>query len=169
MTRDEVIKNINRVQKLSKSAKDAINEIKKLAMDEVYHLDKHTRQTIKDLKMEYNSTKTLVTKQRVNHDKIIEVVKHHFGVDFTRKTRKFQYKEARQVACYLFRKYTGLSLGDIASYVGLGDHTTIIHSIKKVEDNMYIDSSYKDMVIELEDILKATIKTKNDNNIREVL
>jgi chromosomal replication initiation ATPase DnaA len=169
MTKDDVIKNINRVQSLSRSAKEAINDIKKIAMDEVYHLDKHTRQTIKDLKMEYNSTKVLVSKQRVNHDKIMEVVKHHFGVDFTRKTRKFQYKEARQVACYLFRRFTGLSLGDIAGYVGVGDHTTVLHSIKKVEDNMYIDSSYKDVVIELENILKATIKDKNDNNIREVL
>jgi chromosomal replication initiator protein len=169
MTKDDVIKNINRVQSLSRSAKEAINDIKKIAMDEVYHLDKHTRQTIKDLKMEYNSTKVIVSRQRVNHDKIVEVVKHHFGVDFTRKTRKFQYKEARQVACYLFRRFTGLSLGDIAGYVGLGDHTTVIHAIRKVEDIMYTDPIYKDVVIELENILKATIKNKNDNNIREVL
>jgi chromosomal replication initiator protein len=165
MTKDDVIKNINRVQSLSKSAKEAINEIKKIAMDEVYHLDKHTRQTIRDLKIEFNSTKVIVSKQRVNHEKIMEVVKTQFGVDFTRKTRKFQYKEARQVACYLFRKYTGLSLGDIANYVGLGDHTTVIHSIRKVEDIMFTDSTYKDMVHELENILKATIKKKNDNNI----
>ena len=106
MTKDDVIKNINRVQGLSKSAKEAINEIKKIAMDEVYHLDKHTRQTIRELKIEFNSTKVIVSKQRVNHEKIMEVVKAQFGVDFTKKTRKFQYKEARQVACYLFRKYT---------------------------------------------------------------
>ena len=165
MTKDEVIKNINRVQSLSRNAKESIAEIKKIAMDELYHLDKHTRQTIRDLKMEYTSTKAIISKQRVNHDKIIVTVKQHFGVDFTRKTRKFQYKEARQIACYLFRRFTGLSLGDIAEYVGVGDHTTVLYSIKKVEDNMYIDSTYKDTIIELENILNATIKTKNDNNI----
>lgn len=165
MTKDEVIKNINRVQSLSKSAKEAINEIKKIAMDEVYHLDKHTKQKIRELKLEFNSTKIIVSKQRVNHEKIMEVVREKFGIDFTKKTRKFEYKEARQIACYLFRKYTGLSLADIATYVGLGDHTTVIWSIKKVEDIMYTDPTYKEIVHELENILKSSIKNKNDNNI----
>jgi chromosomal replication initiator protein len=165
MIKDDVIKNINRIQKLSKDAKESINEIKKIAMDDLYNLDKQTKQIIKDLKLEYNSTKLLVSKQRVNHETIMSVVRDYFKVDFTKKTRKSEYKEPRQMACYLFRKYTGLSLGDIAIYVGLGDHTTVIHAIKKVEDMMYTDSSYKDIILELESILKATIKTKNDNNI----
>jgi chromosomal replication initiator protein len=163
--KDKITNKINEIKKLSKSADEVIKEIKKIAMDEIYHLDKSTRQMIKDLKMEYNSTKNLVSNQKINHEKIIITVKQYFGVDFTRKTRKFQYKEARQIACYLFRKYTGLSLGDIAGYVGVGDHTTVIHAIKKVENIMYTDPIYRDMVDKLESILVEDLKNKNDNNI----
>lgn len=165
MSKSKIISNIREIKELSKNANQAIKEIKSIAMDELYHLDKTTRQMIKNLKLEFNSTKVLVTKQRINHDKILNAVKSHFGVDFTRKTRKFQYKEARQVACYFFRKYSGLSLGDIAEYVGLGDHTTVLYSIKKVEDLMHVDSAYRDMIQSLESKLLEEVKAKNDNNI----
>jgi chromosomal replication initiator protein len=164
-SKDKVMNKINEMQKLSKSADELIREIKKVAMDEIYHLDRTTKEMISNLKREYNSTKVLTSKIRIKHDKIIALVKSHFEVDFTKRTRKFKYKEARQIACYLFRKYTGLTLSEIAEYVGLGDHTTVIHAIKKVEDIMYTDPIYRDMVKELESILLEEINVKDDNNI----
>jgi chromosomal replication initiator protein len=40
--------------------------------------------------------------------------------------------EARQVAIYLIRKLTNLSTTDIGKELGK-DHSTVLHSIKKVE------------------------------------
>jgi chromosomal replication initiator protein len=162
---DKVLNKINDMRELAKSADELIREIKKISMDEIYHLEKVTKDIISNLKKEYSSTRVLTSKIRVKHDKIIDLVKSHFGVDFTRKTRKFEYKEARQIAAYLLRKYTSMTLSDIAEYVGVSDHTTIIHAIKKVEDIMYTDSTYKDMIADLESILLDEINVKDDNNI----
>ena len=43
--------------------------------------------------------------------------------------------EARQVAMYLVRKLTNLSLPDIGKEFGR-DHSTVIHSLKKVEQQL---------------------------------
>ena len=43
--------------------------------------------------------------------------------------------EARQVSMYLIRNLTTLSLEDIAAEFGK-DHTTVMHSVDKVEKNL---------------------------------
>jgi len=44
--------------------------------------------------------------------------------------------EARQIAMYLIRKLTNLSLPDIGMEFGGKDHTTVLHSIRKVESDL---------------------------------
>ena len=43
---------------------------------------------------------------------------------------------ARQIAMYLIRRMTNLSLGDIGKEFGGRDHTTVLHSLDKVEKQM---------------------------------
>jgi chromosomal replication initiator protein len=51
-------------------------------------------------------------------------------------TRQRQVREARQVAMFLARELTGLSLVKIGAYFGGRDHTTVLHACRKVEQEL---------------------------------
>jgi chromosomal replication initiator protein len=47
--------------------------------------------------------------------------------------RQYETALARQIFCYLGYKYTGFSLRQIGNYVGLRDHSTVHHAVRKIE------------------------------------
>ena len=53
---------------------------------------------------------------------------------------------ARQIAMYLIRRMTSLSLVEIGDAFGGRDHSTVLHSIDKVEDKMKRDTAFADTV-----------------------
>ena len=70
---------------------------------------------------------------------IIEVVAEHFGVDpedITSKKRNSEFVQPRQVVMYLCRTMTATPLQSIAKILGKKDHTTVIHGIKKISEEM---------------------------------
>jgi chromosomal replication initiator protein len=50
--------------------------------------------------------------------------------------RELETAHARQVFCYLARKYTRSSLRIIGAQVGLTDHATVLHAVRKIEKNI---------------------------------
>ncbi len=56
--------------------------------------------------------------------------------DLVSKSRSRPLTQARHIAMYLTRECTGLSLMKIGEIFGGRDHTTVLHGIKKVEDEM---------------------------------
>ena len=70
---------------------------------------------------------------------IIEVVAEQFGVspdDITSKKRNSEFVQPRQVVMYLCRKLTDTSYVNIGKLLGKKDHTTIIHGVNKIEDEL---------------------------------
>jgi hypothetical protein len=72
----------------------------------------------------------------VRPGRILRLVSEVWGVDLEalrgpRRTRK--EVQARQVAMFLLRRYTGLSLVGIGTLLGGRDHTTVIHAVRKIE------------------------------------
>jgi chromosomal replication initiator protein len=68
---------------------------------------------------------------------LIRVVAQEFRMapyDLKSKSRKKEVVLARQLAMYLARNIIGLSLSTIGSYFGGKDHTTVLHSIQKVDE-----------------------------------
>lgn len=61
-------------------------------------------------------------------------VESFYQVNIRDKTRFRCIARPRQVAMYLCRKHTNLSYRGIAILVGLTDHTTVIHGVKKIEE-----------------------------------
>lgn len=57
--------------------------------------------------------------------------------------------EARQIAMYLIRVMTNLSQDNIGQIFGNRDHSTVLHSIRQVEQKMKKDPSFAEMVKEL--------------------
>ncbi len=52
----------------------------------------------------------------------------------------------RQVAMYLIRDLLGYSLAHIGRLFGDRDHSTVIHSIHKVENTMSVDAEFRQTV-----------------------
>lgn len=70
---------------------------------------------------------------------IIEVVSEHFGVskdDIISKKRNSEFVMPRQIFMYLCRDLTDTSYINIAKILGKKDHTTIIHGVNKIIDEL---------------------------------
>lgn len=106
--------------------------------------------------------------QRSN-DKIITVdyvqyaVANYYNLDqndfkIQRKTSDIAFP--RQIAMYLSKQLTGLSLKDIGKEFGGKDHSTVIYAIKKVEDEMKLNPNTKIIV----DNIRKMILNKSVGN-----
>lgn len=69
--------------------------------------------------------------------------------DLKSKRRSRNIIIPRQVCMYLTRKLTNLSLPEIGSAFGGKDHTTVLHSCKKIEKNIQTDSDLNNVVEKL--------------------
>jgi len=70
---------------------------------------------------------------------IMEQTAEYFSLstgDLVSKSRSRPLTQARHIGMYLMRECTGLSLVKIGEIFGGRDHTTLLHGIKKVEDEM---------------------------------
>ncbi len=92
-------------------------------------------------------------------DEIIAVTSASFGVsttDLLGPSRKQPLARARQVAMYLCRELTDLSLPKIGREFGGRDHTTVLHGIDKVKQIMQSDKRVFDQVTALSQSLRRT-------------
>ena len=97
--------------------------------------------------------------------KIIELVKQEFDIDFTLRKRKKEIVTARYSCAYLLKRFTKLSLNEIAEYIGVRDHTTVLHGIKSAKNWMETDRSYNLTIKRLENQLWEYHNELYDNNI----
>ena len=80
---------------------------------------------------------------------IIEMVAEHFSVtadDITSKKRNSEFVLPRQVVMYLCRNMLDISLTNIGKILGKKDHTTIIHGIKKIEEDLLTNEELKNKI-----------------------
>jgi chromosomal replication initiator protein len=90
--------------------------------------------------------------RKISAKMILNETSKYFGVsaaDITGSSRLRQIVYPRQVAMYLCRELTDLSLPKIGEDFGGRDHTTVIHSINKVATDMKRSKEIKDQVQEL--------------------
>ena len=82
-------------------------------------------------------------------DRVQEVVARRWGVTpegLRSKARTKTLTVPRQVAMYLARDMLGMQLVEIGQAFGGRDHSTVIHSVDKVERQMIRDRSFKERV-----------------------
>lgn len=90
-------------------------------------------------------------KKQVSLEQIIKYTANHFHLsagDLLGKRRTRDIAFARQVAMYLSRELTDLSLPKIGEEFGGRDHTTVLHAIRKIEAVLQ-DNSEEKMKVEL--------------------
>ena len=90
---------------------------------------------------------------------IIDYVCKYYGLDeeaVRGQQRKRELTNARQVAMYLIRSMSNVSTTDIGREFDNRDHTTVLHSLEKVEKQMKTDSAFAETVKEI----KTNINSK---------
>ncbi|HHW74654.1 MAG TPA: chromosomal replication initiator protein DnaA [Firmicutes bacterium] len=90
-------------------------------------------------------------KKKITVEKIIEATAEHFhlkGDDICGKRRTKEIAFARQVAMYLARDLTELSLPKIGEEFGGRDHTTVLYAVRKIEDLLESEGDKK-MTVDL--------------------
>jgi chromosomal replication initiator protein len=90
-------------------------------------------------------------------DFIQRCVVEEFGVslqDLKTKRRNKQVVMPRQIAMYLSRELTELSLPEIGELFGGKDHTTVLHSYKKLKEDLIKDPNLKERVEKLIQTIK---------------
>ncbi len=91
----------------------------------------------------------LETAKIISIDMIQKIVADHYDVslrDLKTKRRNRNIVLPRQTAMYLTRKLTNFSLPEIGNAFGGKDHTTVLHSCKKIEAVMSKDQNLKNTI-----------------------
>lgn len=88
-------------------------------------------------------------KKAVTLDLIVDIVSEHYNTTSAElysdnRSRNIAYP--RQVAMYLCRKLTGMSLADIGKMMGNRDHSTVLHGYNKVEKDLKNDVSLQNTI-----------------------
>ena len=90
---------------------------------------------------------------KVTLQQIIDVVTNYYGVklsDLQSRRRHKSVTEPRQICMWLTRKRTRFSLEEIGGYFGGRDHTTVMHSIRTVNNKCQKDSEFDKQMRHLE-------------------
>ena len=95
--------------------------------------------------------------KQVTAELIMQTVTEYYGLtlnDLTGPTRRREITVPRQVAMYLTREMTGMSLPQIGNVFGGRDHTTVMHSCKTVEAAMSANSNLALVVEDIKRLVK---------------
>ena len=96
----------------------------------------------------------------ISIDSVQKVVSNFFNIKISDLKVKRKYKNyvvPRQIAMYLSRKLTSASLLEIGEKFGGKDHSTVLHSIKKVEEKISKEKSFKETIENLQGRIKSSI------------
>lgn len=107
-----------------------------------------------DLELAKNVLKDIVKAENieVNIDSIQEAVSTLFGVpveDIKGKSRKQELVYPRQVAMYLAKELTNLSLKSIGYHFGGRDHSTVIHAVQTISTTADQDDAVRETIQKL--------------------
>ncbi|MBI4481851.1 MAG: chromosomal replication initiator protein DnaA [Acidobacteria bacterium] len=96
-------------------------------------------------------------KKSISIDRVKEVVAAHFNLqaaDLKAKNNSQAIAEPRQIAMYLCKELTDSSLPRIGREFGGKHHTTVLHSIRKVQNLVRCDAAFQKLIHTLIDSLR---------------
>ena len=99
-----------------------------------------------------------VNKGKVTPELILEIVSEHYSIsvsDLKGSKRGSNFVIPRQIAMYLCREMTNLSLPKIGELFGGRDHSTVIHACEKIADELRTDQTLQVTVNKIKSSLTA--------------
>jgi chromosomal replication initiator protein len=94
---------------------------------------------------------------------IVDLVQRKLGVEISKKNRKSNVVEARQVAVYLLHKFSRLSLQRIAQYVNVADHSGVIYHLNKISGHLKYDERLQVLIASFEKDIADFYEKKNND------
>src|SRR5690606_19251272 len=91
--------------------------------------------------------------QRITIQQILDVVTKYYNVrlsDLQSKKRHRSIAFPRQVCMFLARRHTQYSLEEIGGYFGGRDHTTVLHAVRTVDQDIRDDPRIADQLQHIE-------------------
>lgn len=85
----------------------------------------------------------------------------------TKRTRKREIVQARQLVQYFLERYTKLSLPEIGKLTGGFDHSTILASKKNIKNLMDTDKHFREWVKEMDKYFQKKFKKKTKKRKEE--
>lgn len=85
---------------------------------------------------------------------VVEKVAKYYNLsakEMCGKSRVSNIKTARQVSMFILSKELNLSTNKIAAEVGVKDHTTVMHGIKKIEQDLKLNFILRDQIEEIKE------------------
>lgn len=128
----------------------AFSKINKIPLEEMTL--EHAEDALKDVIYPSKS-------KEITTDLILNIVAEHFEVtakDIQSQKRNAEFVIPRQVYMYLCRELIETPLTNIAKTLGKKDHTTIIHGIKKIEEEMKYNEELKNKINIIRNILSSS-------------
>jgi chromosomal replication initiator protein len=95
-------------------------------------------------------------RKRITPDMVLRTVSEYYGVDIRTlqgRGRSRNIVVPRQVAMYLLREETGISLVEIGSTLGGRDHTTVIYGCEKMAEEINTDVRLRNEVLAIREKL----------------
>jgi chromosomal replication initiator protein len=102
----------------------------------------------------------------VSVESILNVVSEHFNIDLAdlqSNSRRREISQARQIAMYLARQHTELSLPKIGEALGGKDHTTVMYSCDKVTQLQAVDADLSQTLRLLSDRIYLLAQTSKSS------
>ena len=90
----------------------------------------------------------------VSSKQVIEKVAKYYNLsvkEMCGKSRVSNIKTARQIAMFILSKELSMSTTKIAMEVGVKDHTTVMHGIKKIESDLKLNFAIRDQIEEIKE------------------
>ena len=87
---------------------------------------------------------------------IVEKVAKYYNLsvkEMRSKSRVANIKTARQVAMYLLSEELSMSTTKITTEVGVSDHSTVVHGIKKIQTDIKLNFTLRDQIEEIKESL----------------
>jgi chromosomal replication initiator protein len=84
--------------------------------------------------------------RQVELDRILQIVAQQNNLraqDLLSRSNAHAISHPRQIAMYLAKKLTGMSFPQIGKAFGGKHHTTVMHSVNKVEETMEADAAFR--------------------------
>ena len=138
-------------QYIATNIKSNIRELEG-AFNRIIAKSKIENQSIITLELAEDALKDIINpdiKREITPELIISIVAEDFGInteDIKSKKRSADFVLPRQVCMYLCRHLTDITYSNIAEILNKKDHTTVIHGINRVEEDIKTNSSLKERI-----------------------
>lgn len=144
-------------EKITTSIRDLEGALKKLIAEKVLDEKEITLENAKIILASYlrNSTATAISVEKIQ-----KTVAQFYEIklaDLKSKNRTKAVARARQIAMYLAKSMTSLSLPKIGDEFGGKNHATVIHSVKLVQELLNSDRQLFEEVKSLEEKIRARL------------